>query len=538
MKLAVMDSVLAVDDVVAEAKQLGIAGLELTVTRKQLRSSDGGALDRLRRDAAAASLEIHALVLGDHNHGGIASADAPTADAAADDVRRAIGIAAEVGAGVVLIPFFLEAQIQTDDDFDRCADAFAALCPAAEERGVGVCFEGLLPAEGIRTLAARVASPAFGCYFDLANPLRRGLDPPTEIRALGPLVRRVHVKDMLLRPGDVRPGRGRVDFGECARALAEIGYDGWLTLETPTALPPLIARDLSFTRTVFPADAADPWPRFGAFSYDHAAGEWDRLVADFDRLGLEAVQLGTELLDECLDDPDSAATRRAYLEEHGIRVAALAGYRNLVSPDAAVREANIAYLRSCLELAPSLGTFVVATETGTRDPTGDWTDSPDNWGDEAWRLLENALERLLPVAEQSGAILALEAHVKNVLKTQSQVLDLLDRWPTPNLQLVCDPYNYLSRRLLPAQERATAELLERCEDRFVVAHLKDVNPLGAEAGSPSFGTGVFAQAPYLRFLRGRRPDLPLILEHLPLEEVPRAIERVLAVAGTPAGAKA
>ena len=349
---------------------------------------------------------------------------------------------------------------------------------------MSLCFEGLLPAEGIQTLAARVASPAFGCYFDLANPLRRGLDPPTEIRSLGPLVLRVHIKDMLVRPGDVRPGRGRVDFAECARALAEIGYEGWLTLETPTALPPLIERDLSFTRSIFATDPTGPWPRFGAFSYDHAAGEWGRLVSDFDRLGLEAVQLGTGLLDECLDDADSAAKRRGYLEDHGIRVAALAGYRNLVSPDGAVRAANIDYLRRCLELAPMLGTFVVATETGTRDPTGDWTDSPENWDDAAWRLLDDALERLLPVAEQSGSILALEASVKNVLKTQSQALELLERFPTPNLQLVCDPYNYLSRHLLPGQERATAELLDRFEDRFVVAHLKDVEPARCRGREP------------------------------------------------------
>ena len=144
------------------------------------------------------------------------------------------------------------------------------------------------------------------------------------------------------------------------------------------------------------------WPRFGAFSYDHEAGEWERLVSDFDRLGLEAVQLGTGLLDECLEDADSAAKRRGYLEDHGIRVAALAGYRNLVSPDGAVRAANIDYLRRCLELAPTLGTFVVATETGTRDPTGDWTDSPENWDDEAWRLLDDALEHLLPAAEEVG----------------------------------------------------------------------------------------------------------------------------------------
>lgn len=527
-----MDAVLAVDNVVAAAGRLGFAGVELTATGAQLRSADHGAVERLRRQAAGASLEIHALVLGEHNHGGIAADDPGTAARAADEVRLAIGLAAELGADVVLIPFFLEAQLHTDDDVDRCATAFAALCPVAAERGVTLCFEGLLPAERIRELAARVASPGFGCYFDLANPLRRGLDPPTEIRALGSLVRRVHVKDMRVRPGDVRPGRGRVNFAECARALAEIGYDGWVTLETPRALPPLVARDLSFTRRMFPAlTASSAWPRFGAFSYEHADGEWERLVADFDRLGLQAVQLGSELLDECLADPGSASERRAFLDEHGIAVAGLAGYRNLVSPNARVREANIDHLARCLELAPSLGTYVVATETGTRDATGDWTDSPENWGDQAWQLLEEALETLVEVAERAGSILALEAHVKNVLKTQSQLLELLERFPTHHLQVVCDPYNYLSHHLLPAQEHATAELLDRFEDRFVIAHLKDVDPLGAEAGSPAFGTGAFEQAPYLEFLCERRPDLPLVLEHLPLEEIPVAIERVRELTG-------
>ena len=531
-----MDSVLAVEDPLAAAQRLGFSGVEVTLTRAQLHS-DGRYVERLRRDASTHSVEVHALVLGDHNHGGIAAEDRDTAESAAEDVELAIGVAAELGAEIVLVPFFLDAEIRADDDFDRCVTAFQKLCPAAAERGVTLCFEGLLPADRIRVLAERVASPAFGCYFDLANPLRRGLDPPTELRSLGALTKRVHVKDMLVRPGDVHPGRGRVDFPECARALSEIGYDGWITLETPTSPPPLVARDLSFTRSAFTAlGAGGDWPRFGAFSYDFARGQADSMAETFGRLGLAAVQLGSELLDECLDDPNAAHELRTTLDGHDLAITALAGYRNLVAPDPNVREANIDYIARCLELAPTLGTYVVATETGTRDATGDWTDSPDNWGDDAWRLLDDALARLLPIADRTGTILALEATVKNVLKTQSQALELLERFPTPNLQLVCDPYNYLSRHLLPAQQRATAELLDRFEDRFVIAHLKDVNPLGAEAGSPSFGTGAFEQAPYLRFLRERRPDLPLILEHLPLEEIPQAIERVRAAAESPARA--
>ena len=194
-----------------------------------------------------------------------------------------------------------------------------------------LCFEGSLPADRIASLAARVGSEAFGCYFDLANPLaHKGLDAPTEIRALGELVTRVHVKDTRVRTGDCRPGTGRVDFAECALALSEIGYDGWLTLETPPAPPPLVSRDLSFTRSVFSGfDETARWPRLGAFSSEFDGGEWERLADTFARLGLESVQLMGPLLDECLDDAGRAESGRALLEERGIGIPALGGYRNL-----------------------------------------------------------------------------------------------------------------------------------------------------------------------------------------------------------------
>src|SRR5204862_6543946 len=132
------------------------------------------------------------------------------------------------------------------------------------------------------------------CYFDLANLVVRGLDPPTEIRGLGPLVCRVHVKDLLARKNDCHPGLGRVDFPECAAALAEIGYDGWLVLETPAAPPPVVARDVAFTEAAF-GIRRDGGAVYGAFSDAHE--DWDELVQTFAALGLGAVQLGGPLRD-------------------------------------------------------------------------------------------------------------------------------------------------------------------------------------------------------------------------------------------------
>ena len=86
-----------------------------------------------------------------------------------------------------------------------------------------------------------------------------------------------------------------------------------------------------------------------------------------------------------------------------------------------VRRANVEHVRRCLEIAPALGTYVVATETGTMSASGEWTDTPRNSSEEAWGLLYDALEALLPVAEERGVILALETYVGHVLKTQGQL---------------------------------------------------------------------------------------------------------------------
>ncbi len=510
-----------------QARRLGFEGVEIMLTREQLRAPGQERLRRLQQARQASGLAVPSLMLGEHNYGGLASADPAVAGAAAEDIRQAIRWAAELGADVILVPFFFRGEIVTEADFERAVQGFRQLCPLAAEAGIRLCYEGTLPAGDIRRMAAEIHSDAFGCYFDLANVVWRGMDTATEIRALGDLIRQVHMKDIRVSPGDCPPGLGLVDYAESARALRESDFDGWIVMETPAGPAELIARDISFTRLCFPElSRPESWPRLGAFSGEFRRGEWDRLIERFRQFGLSVVQLSGDLLLEALDHPSAIPSLRAQLEENGITVVGLAGYRNLIAPEAGKRRENLDFLKRCLELAPLFGTAVVATETGTLHPESDWLPTHENWGDEAWSSLCEALEELLPVAEAHGSILALEGYVNNVLRTCSQLIGLFDRFPTRHLQLVLDPFNYLSRHLLPARERITAEFLRRFEHRFVLAHLKDVSAEGAEAGTPEFGQGIFPHRLYLDFLGTRRPDLPIILEHLPLDHIPAAIRRL------------
>ena len=538
MRVGVMQPVLQVEGderIFREAERLGFTGVEAVVTTNQFVSGDR--LERLRAARAATGVDIPSLVVGEHSElGGIADGDGSVATRAHAELERSIEWAAELDCGAILVPFFGRAELRSEADVDRAAAAFRPLCEIAGERGVMLCYEGTLPAERINSLAERVGSSAFGCYFDVANVVPLGLDGPTELRALGPLVQRVHFKDSRVTVGDCLPGLGRVDFAECAEALDEIGYEGWIVLETPPAPPELVARDLSFARSVFPRiQRSDDPPRLGIFTYEFGRGEWERLIETCRRFGLRAVQLGNPLLEECLEEPDRIESLVSLLDAEGIVIAALAGYRNLVTPDSRQRRENIEFLSRCLELAARFGTSVVATETGTRNPDSDWRAHPDNRTPATWTLLDEAIGELVAVAEHHGSILALEPHVKNVLGTYAALDGTLERFPSRSLQVVLDPYNYVSRHLLAAQDRLTRDLLNRFEHRFVLAHLKDVADHGADVSTVEFGTGVFPQEPYVRFLTGWRRDLPLILEHLPLDHVPDAISRLEAGMAEAAG---
>ncbi|QBD79473.1 sugar phosphate isomerase/epimerase [Ktedonosporobacter rubrisoli] len=264
------------------------------------------------------------------------------------------------------------------------------------------------------------------------------------------------------------------------------------------------------------------WPQLGAMAHELPCrvDEVEHLFALLHSIELQAVQLGVPFLEEIMAREALLATWQAQLKASSIQLSALGGYRNLITPDKARRATNIAFLQRCLELAPSLGTTIVATETGTYSRASDWAASPANQGQEAWEALYASLNELLPVAERYSVILALEGHVNHVINTPERLARLLEQFPTPNLQVVLDPYNYLGKEQLPYKELIVASFLQQFKDRFALVHLKDVHQQGAEVDTPAFGHGVFPQNIYLDFLQLQRPDLPLIIEHATVEQFP------------------
>jgi sugar phosphate isomerase/epimerase len=287
------------------------------------------------------------------------------------------------------------------------------------------------------------------------------------------------------------------------------------------------------------------FPRLGAFFFEHGLSTRHEQIAQFREMGLTSVQIADPLMKELVENPSQASAVAKDFREAGLDIVGLAGYRNLIAVDPVKRRENIDFLKACMDLAPVLGTAVVATETGTFHPSSDWDPSPQNSSPQAWAALLESLDELLQKAKATGTVLALEGYVNNIVGRLDQIDALFRTFPTPHLALMLDPYNYISRNLLPSADLICDEFLNRYADRFVIAHLKDVAPLGADGtpdenggradlvGTPEFCTGVFPQQSYMRFLRDRRPDLPIILEHLPVSHLPDAMRKFRSLVGLP-----
>ena len=255
MKLGTMQHVMGGSDeeVFARARRLGLAGIEPDLTRDDLQSVQSPRLSQLHKLSQSSGVAIPLICLGIHNVAGFI-AEPQRSDAVADEIKASIHWAEKLGSKVILLPFFFKNDPKEDAaKLLRPATILRPLCQAAAERGIYLCYEGTLEADDLLEMAGRIGSPeGFGVYFDLANVIWAGMDGPEQIRKQASLIRQVHMKETKVGPGDVRPGQGRVDYASSAAALAQIGYNGWLVLETPHADEKTVAEDIAFTKRYFP----------------------------------------------------------------------------------------------------------------------------------------------------------------------------------------------------------------------------------------------------------------------------------------------
>lgn len=165
------------------------------------------------------------------------------------DIRRktstyvidCVNAIADAGGKLFVGPFYspvgyLPGRRRTEDEWKRCVEAYQEIGPVCAQHGVTIALEPLnrfetyflnTAADGVR-LCDAVGHPNIGLLIDTfhANIEEKSVANAYRIAAR-------HLKHVHTCENDRgTPGSGHVDWDGVFEALDEIGYDGWLTIES------------------------------------------------------------------------------------------------------------------------------------------------------------------------------------------------------------------------------------------------------------------------------------------------------------------
>ncbi len=253
------------DDAFAFIKEVGYDGVEIApfTLAERVEQISPGERKQIRELAEKFGLEVvglHWLLVsppGMH----LTTPDNSVRERTKAYFRELIRFCSDLGGKIMVVGSPKQRSLVTGDTYEaaweRTKAFFADLMPLAEELYITLCIEALPNEtdfisnldEAIR-FVREINHPKLQTMVDVKSAVSEGLKLEEAVRKAAPYLRHVHANDV----NRLGPGMGDVDFEPLAKALKEINYDGFVSVEvfdfTPGAEK--IAREsLNYLRKVF-----------------------------------------------------------------------------------------------------------------------------------------------------------------------------------------------------------------------------------------------------------------------------------------------
>lgn len=191
------------------------------------------------------------------------SSDAGVRGRAVEHLKRVVDCTAALGGQIIAGPWFQPLGVFTgekpsDAEYERCAEVHRQILPMMRAAGVEAGLEPLNrfeaylinTAEQAIDYSRRIGGEGIGILYDTFHANIEEKDPIAAMRALhaAGILRHVHISEN----DRGTPGRGHCPIVPTIRALKEIGYDGWLTIEAFGRGVPELAAATRVWRDFFP----------------------------------------------------------------------------------------------------------------------------------------------------------------------------------------------------------------------------------------------------------------------------------------------
>ncbi len=235
------------------ARKAGIEGVQIDLALKgdRLEVADPAVRHGYKQRAQATGVSICGLMMGLLNRYPLARDPRGPAW-----LQQAIDAAKDLDAKVILVAFFANGDLLDGEgktkpaDVDAVVDRLKAAAPHAKDAGVILAIENYLNARQNLEILDRVGHDSVQVFYDVYNTgVTKGYDVPAEIRLLKNRIAQFHFKN-----GPSFLGEGKQQFPPIAAAIRDIGYHGWIILETSSPTHDAVAdarRNGRYVRTLF-----------------------------------------------------------------------------------------------------------------------------------------------------------------------------------------------------------------------------------------------------------------------------------------------
>ncbi|MEL7499805.1 MAG: sugar phosphate isomerase/epimerase family protein [Planctomycetota bacterium] len=234
-------------EVFAHAAQLGYQGIEIAPftlvadPTQDPTAVDGKTIEQIRDLAQQHQLEIVGLhwLLAKTNELHLTTADDATRRRTADYLIRLVELCSRLGGSLMVFGSpqqrNLEAGLSAEQGMANACEVFQAVVPALEQHQVTLALEPLGPKEGNFLLTAddtveliqRIGSPSVALHLDVKAMSSESMPIPEIIKKHHDNLHHFHAND----PNLLGPGMGDVDFLPIFKALADVDYKGWVSVE-------------------------------------------------------------------------------------------------------------------------------------------------------------------------------------------------------------------------------------------------------------------------------------------------------------------
>lgn len=256
----------------------------------------------------------------------------------------------------------------------------------------------------------------------------------------------------------------------------------------------------------------------GIRAHDFGRNPLELLISKIKSKGFNSIQLA---IPKVLDgfntglgslNPGMAHHIGEAFRKNDIQIAILGCYINPVASDEAELRQGIDRFKECIRYASSLGSTIVATETGWLDKG--WLEEKENVEEKRFNKLVDTVKELVKEAEKFGIFVGIEPVASHTINSPEKMKRLIDEVNSSNLQVVFDPVNLITIDNYSNQEQIMGKSLELFGDKIVAVHCKDFVVDEGSVRIVAAGKGQLNYKLFAAYLKENKPFINCLLEDI------------------------